>query len=277
MTETDLELFRKYGFQITKWGEEPFVDLQESTWSGKPFEWVRRQSSYCRRAGITVVEHRRDEMDDASWQLLMRELREVSDELLATKSHAHEVQLVEGQLEVRAGAAAACLSPTRPGLRGASKVFVIALPMQNGRQWSFEMYRHRVDAVRGVVPHLFHEAMILMKKEGVEAVSLCLIPGLGCEEAVGRQFVDAVGLTFGRRHLNFVFDFADFIISRAGFGRGMKAAVRCSRPALDPMSTLVFFIMSGMLTSARKVGQEFHREASQARPAQTASERGESS
>ena len=75
ITDHDLGLFRDYGFQVTKWGEEPIIDLPECTWSGKQFEWVRRQTGYCRRAGITVVEHRREEMDDESWNSLLKELR----------------------------------------------------------------------------------------------------------------------------------------------------------------------------------------------------------
>ena len=40
------------GFQATKWGEEALVDLPDCTWSGKDYEWVRRQSNYCRRQGL---------------------------------------------------------------------------------------------------------------------------------------------------------------------------------------------------------------------------------
>src|SRR5579859_7911613 len=30
----DLGLFRQHGFQVTKWGEEPIIDLTTCTWSG---------------------------------------------------------------------------------------------------------------------------------------------------------------------------------------------------------------------------------------------------
>ena len=149
VVEQDLDLFRKYGYQITKWGEEPIVDLAKCTWSGKQYEWVRRQTNYCRRAGIRIVEHRRDEMDDESWTELLRELRKVSDSLLATKPQSGEIQLVEGQLEVagwgRRRVFVAYTQDPTPRIEG----FLIALPMDGGRRWSFEMYRHRPDAVRG--------------------------------------------------------------------------------------------------------------------------------
>jgi lysylphosphatidylglycerol synthetase-like protein (DUF2156 family) len=48
LTDDDLPLVRGAGFQVTKWGEEAIVDLTECTWSGKPYEWLRRQSSFCR-------------------------------------------------------------------------------------------------------------------------------------------------------------------------------------------------------------------------------------
>ena len=85
VVEEDVELFREHGYQITKWGEEPFVDLQECTWSGKPYEWVRRQTNYCRRAGITIVEHRREEMDAESWHGLLHQLRDVGIPLVSLR------------------------------------------------------------------------------------------------------------------------------------------------------------------------------------------------
>jgi lysylphosphatidylglycerol synthetase-like protein (DUF2156 family) len=54
--EHDLPLFRKFGFEVTKWGEEPIVDLANCTWAGKSYEWVRRQSNYCLRQGLTAFE-----------------------------------------------------------------------------------------------------------------------------------------------------------------------------------------------------------------------------
>ena len=190
ISESDVGVFREHGYQVTKWGEEPFVDLQECTWSGKPYEWVRRQTNFCRRAGITIVEHRREEMDDQSWTALIQELRIVSDSLLATKPQSGEIQLVEGQLEVAGWGRRRLFVAYSQEPDSRVEGFLIALPMFGGRSYSFEMYRHRPDAVRGVVPHLFHEVMIRMKAEGVQSVSLCLIPGLGCESDPRRQCAD---------------------------------------------------------------------------------------
>jgi len=259
ITDADVGLFRERDFQVTKWGEEPFVDLQECTWSGKQFEWVRRQTNYCRRAGITIIEHRPEDMDEESWTSLIAKLRVVSDDLLATKSHAGEIQLVEGQLEVPVWGRRRLFVAYSDGPRGRIEGFLIALPMQNGRKWSFEMYRHRPDAVRGVVPHLFHETMMRMKAEGIEAVSLCLIPGLGCEEALpGDSRLTRCGLTFGKKYLNFLFDFAGLYHFKSRFRPRYESRYVCSRPGSSPMSTVALFRMSGLLTfSLRKTGKNF--------------------
>ena len=121
VTEHDVELFREHGYQVTKWGEEPFVDLQECTWSGKPYEWVRRQTNYCRRAGITIVEHRRDEMDDASWNALLARLRDVSNSLLATKRIAARFSSSKASSKSPAGAGGVCSSPIRKTRRRGSR------------------------------------------------------------------------------------------------------------------------------------------------------------
>jgi len=275
VTEQDVELYREEGYQVTKWGEEPFVDLQDCTWSGKPYEWVRRQTNYCRRAGITVVEHRRDEMDDESWSALLRQLREVSNSLLATKAHSGEIQLLEGQLEVagwgRRRLFVAYSQDSPPRIEG----FLIALPMNGGRSWSLEMYRHRPDAIRGVVPHLFHEVMIRMKAEGVESVSLCLLPGIGCDAPLpGDCALTRRSLCFGKKRLNFLFDFAGLYHFKSRFRPRYESRYVCSRPRTTVLSTLALFRMSGMLTfDPKKSAAHFARNLFKRRERQQMAER----
>jgi phosphatidylglycerol lysyltransferase len=249
VTETDAPIFRDHGFQVTKWGEEPFVDIRECTWSGKQYEWVRRQTNYCRRAGITIVEHCRDEMDDSAWNLLIQNLREISDAHLATKSHAGAIRLLEGQLEPEGWGRRRLFVAYSSGLPNRIEGFLVALPMREGRQWAFEMYRHRRDAVRGVVPHLLHVAMTQMKAEGIEAVSLCLVPGLGCEEAaVGDSAQTRHGLVFGMKYLNFLFDFAGIYHFKSRFRPRYESRYICARPGTSLLSAIALFRLTGMLT-----------------------------
>jgi phosphatidylglycerol lysyltransferase len=253
VTEADAALFREHGFQVTKWGEEPFVDLPECTWSGKQYEWVRRQTNYCRRAGITIVEHCRDEMDDAGWNLLIRDLRDISDEHLATKSHAAAIRLLEGQLEADGWGRRRLFVAYSSGFPKRIEGFLVALPMREGRQWSFEMYRHRSDAVRGVVPHLFHVAMMRMRTEGIEAVSLCLAPGLGCEEAsAGESALMRRAFVFGMKYLNFLFDFAGIYHFKSRFRPRYEARYICAFPKSTLLSSLALFRMTGMMAFDRK-------------------------
>ncbi len=253
VTHEDAPIFREHGFQVTKWGEEPFVNLQECDWSGKQYEWVRRQTNYCRRAGITIVEHCRDEMDETEWNQLIQHLQEVSDAHLATKSHAGAIRLLEGQLETsgwgrrRLFVAYSSSSPKR--VEG----FLVALPTDQGRQYAFEMYRHRSDAVRGVVPHLFHVAMMRMRTEGVEAVSLCLAPGLGCEEAIsGDSFMTRHALVFAMKYLNFLFDFAGIYHFKSRFRPRYEARYICALPGTTVRSALALFRITGMMEFDRK-------------------------
>jgi phosphatidylglycerol lysyltransferase len=256
VTEEDAALFREHGFQVTKWGEEPYVDLQSCSWSGKQFEWVRRQTNYCRRAGISIVEHCREEMDDAAWTSLIQNLRAVSDEHLATKSHAGTIRLLEGQLDEngwgrrRLFVAYSSDSPRR--IEG----FLIALPSRNGMHWSFEMYRHRLDAVRGVVPHLFHTAMMRMKAEGIEAVSLCLVPAVGCEQPLtGDSWMTRHALTIGLKYLNFLFDFAGIYHFKSRFRPRYEGRYICALPGTTLLTGLALVRMSGMLAfSFKRVG-----------------------
>jgi phosphatidylglycerol lysyltransferase len=262
VTKEDARLFRQQGFQVTKWGEEPFVDLQTCTWSGKQFEWVRRQTNYCRRAGISIVEHCREEMDDLAWSKLIKDLRSVSDEHLATKSHAGTIRLLEGQLDEngwgrrRLFVAYSSDSPKR--IEG----FLVALPNRNGRHWAFEMYRHRRDSVRGVVAHLFHVAMMRMKSEGIEAVSLCLVPAVGCEEPLeGDSAMTRHALTIGLKYLNFLFDFAGIYHFKSRFRPRYEDRYICALPRTTVRTGWALVRMSGMLAfSFRRAGSSLIRK-----------------
>lgn len=46
MSDSLIPLFRKHSFQVSKWGEEPVIDLATCTFRGKQYEWVRRQTNY---------------------------------------------------------------------------------------------------------------------------------------------------------------------------------------------------------------------------------------
>jgi phosphatidylglycerol lysyltransferase len=256
VTEEDAQLFRERGFQVTKWGEEPFVDLPTCTWTGKQFEWVRRQTNYCRRAGLSIVEHCREEMDDLAWTKLIEELRAISDEHLSTKSHAGTIKLLEGQLDEhgwgrrRLFVAYSSDSPKR--IEG----FLVALPSRNGTHWAFEMYRHRRDSVRGVVAHLFHVAMMRMKEEGIEAVSLCLAPAVGCDQPLeGDSAMTRHALRMGLKYLNFLFDFAGIYHFKSRFRPRYENRYICALPGTTLLTGLALVRMSGMLAfSVRRVG-----------------------
>jgi phosphatidylglycerol lysyltransferase len=110
------------------------------------------------------------------------------------------------------------------------------------------MYRHRSDSVRGVVPHLFHVAMTRMTAEGVEAVSLCLVPGLGVEGAnAGDSALTRHGLAFGMKYLNFLFDFAGIYHFKSRFRPYYEDRYICALPGTTLGSALALFRISGMV------------------------------
>jgi phosphatidylglycerol lysyltransferase len=137
------------------------------------------------------------------------------------------------------------------------------------------MYRHRPDAVRGVVPHLFHDVMLRMKAEGIESVSLCLIPGLGCEEALpGDSALTRRALCFGKKRLNFLFDFAGLYHFKSRFRPRYESRYVCSRPRSTPFTTFALFRMSGLLSfDPKKVSQHFVRNCFKRRQRQQLADR----
>ena len=88
----DVPLFRKLGFEVSKWGEEPIIDLDTCRWIGKSYEWVRRQTNYCLRQGLTAFEVRPEALTPQQWSRTLSELLEVSAESLQKKPQNREMQ-----------------------------------------------------------------------------------------------------------------------------------------------------------------------------------------
>jgi len=99
--EDQLPLFRKCGFQATKWGEEAIVDLSKCTWSGRSYEWVRRQTNFCRRHGLEFLECRPGEFSGPQWARLTAELVDVSRMFLAGKPQSREMRFLQGTFDPR--------------------------------------------------------------------------------------------------------------------------------------------------------------------------------
>ena len=99
IAEHELPLFRRFGFQATKWGEEALIELHGCAWTGRAYRWVRRQSSFCRRHGLVVSECVRESMPAGQWDRVMREICEISRLFLADKPQRGELQWLEGRFD----------------------------------------------------------------------------------------------------------------------------------------------------------------------------------
>ena len=93
----EASLFAEAGFEVSKFGEEPLLDLGAITWQGKEFEWVRRQTNFCLRAGLEVVEI----CDETERHALAAELIEIMHEDLKPRTYPQPLRLLEGQFDPR--------------------------------------------------------------------------------------------------------------------------------------------------------------------------------
>lgn len=204
--EDDLPLFEEHGFQVTKWGEEPLLDLQNLTWSGHEFEWVRRQTNYCRRQKVVVTEHCPDDYSTLEWSELMDEIRAITADCLSTKPQRGDVQFFNGSVDPRNWDRRRLFVARSEGGAGRIEGFLICLPYDNGREWAVESYRHRLDAIRGVIPFMIHEAIKTFRSEGVTSVSLCLCPAVRYEKLVNDSWIIRRCLQFGFNYASAFFD-----------------------------------------------------------------------
>ena len=244
VTAEEAPLFRDAGFAVNKFGEEPVIDLADVDWRGKSFEWVRRQSNFCRRQGLRVTE-----VISPDEQLAVAdELNEVFFDDLQDRVYSNALHLLEGRFEPHALRRRRLFIARRSD---ANRIegFLAASPIESGTSWAFETYRKRRDATRGTIPFLFREVIDRLKSDRVRRVSLCLVPGKGVEQD-RRPCADArvrwmLGLWYGR--LNVLFSAAGQNYFKSRFRPRYQDRYLCVYPRNSWRSIVSFVKTSGAL------------------------------
>ena len=196
-------LFQEAGFVVNKFGEEPVLNLQKTDWAGKPFEWVRRQSNFCQRAELTV-----SEITQLPEQLAIgKTLLSILNEDLSGRTFDRPLRLLEGEFNphvLHRRRLFVARKKNEPDI----EAFLACSPVQGGRGWAFETYRKRRNSTRGVTTYLFRSAIDQLRSEGVEQISLCLIPGRNVKSTsiLGGDWRIARALSLWFSHLDFVFN-----------------------------------------------------------------------
>jgi phosphatidylglycerol lysyltransferase len=244
--EDQLPLFRKYGFQATKWGEEAVVDLPQCTWSGKSYEWVRRQTNFCRRRGLEFRECCPGDFSGAQWARLTAELAHVSSMFLAGKPQSREMRFLQGSFDPRRlGRKRVFIAQNCDN--GRIEGFVACNPCGN-RTWVMETCRQRPDAVRGATAFIMHQAMQQFKAEGVLRVSLCLLPGLRCRQShPGDSAMVRWGLAIGTGRFCPAFDTAGPYHFKSRFRPHFESRYLCARPRMTLGTAVAFIRLLGVM------------------------------
>lgn len=205
---SDLEVLKEFGFHGTKFGEEPIVELDNCSWKGKNYEWVRRQTNFCRRNDLSMEEVIREDMTKCEWDSLMDELDVISDHFLADKPHAHRMRNCVSRF-CRSLLFGQRVFVARNEKSHRIEAFVVCNPCLDGRMWAIESYRKRNDAVRGVIPFLMHQCMVQFQQEDVPFVTLSMLPLIRCDKKnPGDSWLLRKVITLVHRHGNAIYDSA---------------------------------------------------------------------
>jgi phosphatidylglycerol lysyltransferase len=173
----DVALFRDHGFELSKTGEEPLVDLRTATWAGKDFAWVRQQENMCAKAGVQFREVEASLLTSEARGSLGRQLKEVSDLHVGQTVYARELGLMVGKFDVEQMFRKRLFVAERDGV---VEAFVVSTPSHGGQVWSVETFRRRPESPKGVITFLIVRMARQMKAEGVSYLSLCQCPAVRC-------------------------------------------------------------------------------------------------
>ena len=95
-------------------------------------------------------------MSAADWSAVLKEIDEITRDSLAGRPQSQELEFFDGRIgEHELGLRRLFLARSDEG-RGRIEGYIVCNPIENGRKWSTEIYRHRSDSVRGVIAFLMH-------------------------------------------------------------------------------------------------------------------------
>ncbi len=246
--EEDLPLFRQQGFQVTKWGEEPLLDIPDLTWSGGSYEWVRRQFNYCQRQNVVLKECRREDYTDTGWNELMDDIRSVAADGLLTKPQRDEIWFFNGRYDAPDWGRRRLFVARADKGAGRIEGFLVCLPYLNGTHWAIETYRHRLDAPRGLVAFMIHQCVEQLRPEGIRGVSLCLCPAVRCEVLPHDSWLVRRGLQFGFDYASIFFDLPGEYHFKSRFRPRFERRYICHWPHASVRSMWSLIRLSGVLT-----------------------------
>jgi phosphatidylglycerol lysyltransferase len=255
ITDEDVALFQSLGCVVTKWGEDPIVDLADWSSRGKSYEWLRRQENYCRRRDAVCTEWLPLAASPDELHETFAEIEEVSREWLADKPQARPLGFFNGEPDFGHLSRQRVFLVRADGGQGRLEAFVFASPFQGGEMWALDVYRHRTDAVRGAVAFAMLHALRELQASGVRAVSLCMVATLGCDATghEGKTIVTRL-LAFGGRCLSPMFDLAGMYHFKSRFRPRFEPRYLCVWPRASLMNTLTNFYLTGVTNfSIRKV------------------------
>ncbi|MEX2142566.1 MAG: DUF2156 domain-containing protein [Pirellulales bacterium] len=232
----DLALFRRHNCQVSKFGEEPLIDLEKTTWNGKAYEWLRRQENFCIRQGLQFHEIAHDPGDAVYRDQIVPELEEISRVHVAGTLHGKELEFLEGRFRPLALGRRRLFVAVR---QARTEAFVVCNPCLAGGMWAFEMYRRRPDATRGVIPYAMLQAMRKLKTEGVTYASLSLIPFVRSDIAMrGDSRLIHSAAWFWWRYLNWIFDMRGIYHYKSRFRPDFREMYLAAWPRVTVMSLL---------------------------------------
>ena len=159
---------------------------------------------------VGMASESRDSATASQARNRISELLTISNLFLDHTPHGRTMRYFVGQFNPKRLHRRRTFAAVAGGGAGRAEGFVVCTPYRDGKAWGIEMYRARPDAIRGTIPFLIHATMQALKCEGIEEVSLCLMPAAGCSTRRHPPYQDSwfihTYIHITHQYLNFILD-----------------------------------------------------------------------
>ena len=175
-TNKFLDLYKSFGFESIKYGEEALFKLADYNLKGGKVAKVRAAINHANKAGIEISEYKPKEKRDPE---LENEILELSKEWLKIKKGG-EIKFSLGSIGLEEPYDKRYF--TAKSSEGKLLGFVVFIPYANKSGYLAEVTRRLPDAPQGVIEKIIYEAFMIFKSEGTEWGSLGLNPLVNVRE-----------------------------------------------------------------------------------------------
>lgn len=164
-----MKILKERNYSVIEYGEEPILDLKDFSLEGSRRAILRRNVKNVNNNGVELIEYQPQKERDYE---LEKQIENLSCEWYKSKKFKMNYSI--GTIDFKNTYDRKFF--VTKNKKGEIQTFLSFLPYSNGKKYCIDIMHRKLDTMTGVMEHAIVSAILKMKKDGIEEVSLGLAP-----------------------------------------------------------------------------------------------------